>query len=266
MRQEASAEPLPSFRLDGRLAVVTGASGGIGLALANAFAAAGARVVLAGRRPDTLRDAKDAIVAAGGQADVAIADVTRVSDLERLAATAGRIARDVDAPMVLVNNAGYGFTKPAIETSETDWDGLFDAHVKGAFFCARAFAPMMIERGYGKIINMSSTWSASTDAGKAAYSAAKGAVSRITAALSTEWAPLGIRVNALAPTATMTEFTSRALHSAPERAERMLAKIKLGRFGQTADLVGPAIFLASEASDFVTGHTLFVDGGWHATG
>ena len=142
----------------------------------------------------------------------------------RAAARAGGI--------VLVNNAGFGFTKPALETEEADWDRLFDTHVKATFFASRAIAPLMIERGYGKIVNMSSTWSASTDAGKAAYAAAKGAVSRITASLSTEWAPLGVRVNALAPTTTMTEFTSKVMEASPERAERLLAKIKLGRYAR----------------------------------
>jgi 2-deoxy-D-gluconate 3-dehydrogenase len=124
----------------------------------------------------------------------------------------------------------------------------------------------MIARGYGKIINLSSTWSTTTDAGKSVYGLAKAGVSYLTAALSTEWAPLGVRVNALAPTATLTESVQRTFAGNPERAQRLRARIKLGRFAQPQDLVGAAIFLASEASDFVTGHTLFVDGGWHAAG
>ena len=171
-----------------------------------------------------------------------------------------------DERLVLVNNAGLGFTKAALDTDETEWDRLFDVHAKATFFCCRAIAPLMIERGYGKIINMSSTWAASTDDGKAAYSAAKGAVSRITAALSTEWAPQGIRVNALAPTTTSTDFTMNALKQRPDRVERLLRRIKLGRFATPEDIIGPALFLAGSASDFVTGQILFVDGGWNAGG
>lgn len=266
MPRSSPADELPSFRLDGRIAVVTGASEGIGQALARAFAAAGARVVLAARRADRLQEVKRGVEASGGVADAVTVDVTRGEDLRRLAGHVAELAGSAAAPVVLVNNAGYGFTKAALETTEQDWDALFETHVKGTFFCSRAIAPIMIERGYGKIINMSSTWSQSTDAGKAAYATAKGAVSRITASLSTEWAPLGIRVNALAPTTTATEFTLRALEANPERAARLFGKIKLGRYANPADIVGPALFLASEASDFVTGHTLFVDGGWHAAG
>jgi 2-deoxy-D-gluconate 3-dehydrogenase len=122
----------------------------------------------------------------------------------------------------------------------------------------------MIERGYGKIINISSTWSVSTDAGKSVYGIAKAGVSYLTAALSTEWAPLGVRVNAIAPTSTLTESTARTFRENEARAQKLLSRIKLGRFAEPADLIGAAIFLASPASDFVSGHTLFVDGGWHA--
>jgi 2-dehydro-3-deoxy-D-gluconate 5-dehydrogenase len=124
----------------------------------------------------------------------------------------------------------------------------------------------MIERGYGKIINLSSTWSASTDEGKSVYGIAKAAVSYMTAALSTEWAPRGVRVNAIAPTTTATENTLRNLQTQEGRAEKLLGRIRLGRFAQPSDVVGAAIFLASPAADFITGHTLFVDGGWHAAG
>ncbi len=259
-----SSELLPSFRLDDRIAVVTGASDGIGRVLALAFSAAGAKVVLFSRRREKLDVVAADIVAAGGTAVVVAGDVTQGADLARLASATKEAATGSGRSIVLVNNAGIGFTKPAIETTEEDWDGLFNVHARATFFCCKAIAPLMIEHGYGKIINMSSTWAESTDAGKAAYSAAKAAITRLTAGLSTEWAPLGLRVNALAPTTTLTDFTARNMTANPERAARLLAKIKLGRYAEPADMVGPAIFLASAASDFVTGHTLFVDGGWHA--
>jgi 2-deoxy-D-gluconate 3-dehydrogenase len=217
-------------------------------------------VVLASRRKDKLESVRQAIVASGGRAEVVPTDVSRLDDIGNLADAVSRLAND--RRLVLVNNAGFGFTKAALNTSEEEWDVLFDTHVRGTFFCAQKIGAMMIARGYGKIVNMSSAWSDATDAGKSAYCAAKAAVSHLTAALSTEWAPLGVRVNALAPTATMTDFTARVMASNPERAKRLLERIKLGRFAQTSDLLGAAVFLASGASDFVTGQTLFVDGGF----
>ncbi len=254
-------DALASFRLDDRLIVVTGAGEGIGRAFAEGFASAGAHVVLASRRQGKLAEVQEAIQARGGRADVVVTDLTRLADIAALAAAVRRLAQDKARQIVLVNNAGYGFTKSALEVSEADWDGVFDVHVKGAFFCAQHIAPLMIERGYGKIINMSSTWSALTDSGKSAYCTAKAAVSHLTAALATEWAAAGIRVNAIAPATTMTEFVQNAAAANPARFEKLRSKIKLGRFEQPADLLGAAIFLASSASDFITGQTLYVDGG-----
>ena len=250
-------DPLASFRLDDRLIVVTGASEGIGRAFAECFAKAGARLVLASRRKEKLEEVRRAI---GGNAEVVPTDVTRLADIANLAQAVGKLAQD--RKLVLVNNAGFGHTRAALEVSEEEWDRLHDTHVKGTFFCCQRIAPLMLERGYGKIVNLSSSWSASTDAGKSAYGAAKAAVRHLTAALSTEWAPRGVRVNAIAPTATLTEFVQRSFAAAPERAERLKSRIKLGRFAETSDLLGAALFLASAASDFVTGQTIFVDGGF----
>ena len=261
MNDTAKDDPLATFRLDDRLIVVTGASEGIGRAFAECFARAGAFVVLASRRREKLEEVKRSIVGRGGRAEVVPTDVARLADIRALAATVRQLAQGDERRIVLVNIAGFGFTKPALEVAEQDWNAQFDIHVKGAFFCSQQIAPLMIERGYGKIINMSSTWSVMTDAGKSVYCAAKAAVSHLTAALSTEWAPLGIRVNALAPATTMTEFVKGTLSANPARAERLLSRIKLGRFEQPSDILGAAVFLASSASDFVTGQTLFVDGG-----
>jgi 2-deoxy-D-gluconate 3-dehydrogenase len=229
-----------------------------------AYARSGAEVVLVSRTQEKLAEAQSAVQAAGGRAHIIRADVGKLDEIRSMERELSRLVKGRDLSLVLVNCAGFGFTKAALDTTEEDWDNILDVHVKGTFFCCQCMGKMMIERGYGKIINLSSTWSVSTDVGKSVYGAAKAGVSYLTAALSTEWAPMGVRVNAIAPTSTLTESTSRTFRENEARVQRLLSHIKLGRFAQPSDLVGAAIFLASPASDFVSGHTLFVDGGWHA--
>ena len=266
----ANIEPdeLPSFRLDGRLAVITGASDGIGRAFALAYARSGAEVVLVSRTREKLLEVQGLIETAGGRAHVIGADVSKLEHIRTVGQEVSRLIQAnpalANAQLILVNCAGFGFTKPALDTTEQDWDRIMDVQAKGTFFCCQELGRLMIERGYGKIINLSSTWSESTDMGKSVYGAAKAGISYLTAALSTEWAPRGVRVNAIAPTSTLTENTARSFRENEERAQRLLSRIRLGRFAQPSDLVGAAVFLASPASDFITGHTLFVDGGWHA--
>jgi NAD(P)-dependent dehydrogenase (short-subunit alcohol dehydrogenase family) len=264
MADENVAAALPSFRLDGRLAVVTGSSDGIGRAIAEAYAASGAEVVLVSRRREQLEKVQCAIESKGGKAHVAPADISNVDEIHALENGVEKLLAGRSMETILVNCAGFAFNRLALDTTEEDWDKLLDVHAKGTFFCSQAFARKMIARGYGKIINLSSTWSVSTDTGKSVYGTAKAAVSYLTAALSTEWAPLGVRVNAIAPTTTATETTLRNLQTQEGRAEKLLSRIQLGRFAQPSDLIGAAIFLASPASDFITGQTLFVDGGWTA--
>jgi NAD(P)-dependent dehydrogenase (short-subunit alcohol dehydrogenase family) len=259
-------DELPSSRLDGRLAVITGASDGIGRAFALAYSRSGAEVVLVSRTREKLLEVKGAIEAAGGRAHVICADVSKIEDIRSIEHDVSALIKRKNLALALVNCAGFGFTKSALDITEEDWDKILDVHAKGTFFCCQSMGRLMIERGYGKIVNLSSTWSASTDMGKSVYGAAKAGVSYLTAALSTEWAPLGVRVNAIAPTSTLTESTSRSFRENQARAERLLSRIKLGRFAEPSDLVGAGVFLASPASDFITGHTLFVDGGWHAAG
>jgi NAD(P)-dependent dehydrogenase (short-subunit alcohol dehydrogenase family) len=255
-------DPLASFRLDDRLVVVTGASQGIGRYLAEAYARAGAAVVLASRRKDTLEEVRAAIAACGGIAEAVPTDVSRLDDVAALAGAVRELAQPDGRHIVLVNNAGLGFTKPALEVDETDWERVFEAQVKGTFFCAQRIGALMLERRYGKIINMSSTWAVRSEPGKSVYGAAKAAISQLTAALSTEWAPRGVRVNALAPATTMTDAGRARMDADPVRAALLLSRIRLGRFEEPSDLLGAAVFLASAASDFVTGQTLFVDGGF----
>jgi NAD(P)-dependent dehydrogenase (short-subunit alcohol dehydrogenase family) len=266
---EPEGDALPSFRLDGRLAVITGASDGIGRAFALAYSRSGAEVVLVSRTRDKLLEVQRSVEDVGGRAHVLRADVSKIDDIRSVEREVSRIINSSkdegkDLALVLANCAGFGFTKPALEITEEDWDRILNVHAKGTFFCCQSIGRLMIERGYGKIINLSSTWSVSTDTGKSIYGIAKAGVSYLTAALSTEWAPLGVRVNAIAPTSTLTESTSRSFRENEARAQRLLSRIKLGRFAEPSDLVGAAVFLASPASDFITGHALFVDGGWHA--
>jgi NAD(P)-dependent dehydrogenase (short-subunit alcohol dehydrogenase family) len=267
---EPEGDALPSFRLVGRLAVITGASDGIGRAFAFAYSRSGAEVVLVSRTREKLLEVQRSIEAAGGRAHIIRADVAKIDDIRSVEREVSVILNNSsreagrDLALMLVNCAGFGFTKPALDITEEDWDKILDVHAKGTFFCCQSMGRLMIERRYGKIINLSSTWSVSTDAGKSVYGIAKAGVSYLTAALSTEWASLGVRVNAIAPTSTLTESTSRSFREDEARAQKLLSRIKLGRFAEPSDLVGAAVFLASPASDFITGHTLFVDGGWHA--
>lgn len=258
----ASGETLerPSFSLEGRLAVVTGASEGIGRGLALTFAGAGARLALVSRAPERLAEILAAIEALGVEAHAYRADLCVLAEVERLAraVTAGQ-----GVPSILVNSAGAPLTKPAFDVTEEEWDLVMDTGLKGMFFTCLAFGRAMAEHGYGKIINLASTYSESVAPGKSVYAIAKAGVAHLTRALALEWAPRGVRVNALAPTLTVTP-TRQAVLANPERMQFLLARIPMGRYAEPSDLAGAGLFLASAASDFVTGQILYVDGGWHA--
>jgi 2-deoxy-D-gluconate 3-dehydrogenase len=266
MNLESASHDSRSFRLDRCLAVITGASAGIGKSFALAFGQAGAEVILVSRRRERLMEVQREVEAKGGKAHVICADLSRIDQIQTLAEGVAALAGNSGLNLVLVNNAGFAFTKPALDVSEDDWNRVLDLHAKGTFFCSQRIGRLMIDRHYGKIINLSSTWSTSTDMGKSVYGLAKAGVSYLTAALSTEWLPMGVRVNAIAPCATLSESTQLHMQKDPGRTKRLLSRIKLGRFAEPSDLAGAAIFLASPASDFISGQTLFVDGGWHAGG
>jgi len=247
------------FDLTGKVALVTGASEGIGKDLALGLAHAGADVIVASRREAELKQVKAEIEAFGRKSDVFALDVCRVKDIERLRDFIRERFGRLD---LLVNAAGFAVTKPAWEVTEDEWDQMVDVGFKGLFFCCQILGGLMKARGYGKIINLSSTFSRSIVKGRAVYGGIKAGVSHLTEALAFEWASDGIRVNALAPTAVHTPTRQDILQG--DTLKTILSRIPLGRVATTDDLIGATIYLASEASDFVTGQTLFVDGGWIA--
>lgn len=247
----------PSFRLDGRRALVTGASSGIGLGAAAALAEAGAEVTLVARRMAELVEVRDAIRAAGGKATAMSLDITD------LAATAAALA--AAGPFdVLVNSAGLARHAPALDTTPEDYDAAMGLNLRAAYFLTREVARGLIAAGKpGSLINVSSQMGHVGGPDRAVYSANKHALEGMTKAMALEWAPHGIRVNTLCPTFIRTPLAEQTL-AIPERRAWILSKIKLGRVGEVEDLMGPVVFLASDASAMVTGTHLIVDGGWTA--
>lgn len=247
----------PSFRLDGRRALVTGASSGIGLGAAAALAEAGAEVTLVARRVAELEAAAVAITAAGGKANLLTLDITD------LAATAAAVA--AHGPFdVLVNSAGLARHAPALDTTPEDYDAAMGLNLRAAYFLTREVARGLIAASRpGSLINVSSQMGHVGGPDRAVYCANKHALEGMTKAMALEWAPKGIRVNTLCPTFIRTPLAEQTL-AIPERRAWILSKIKLGRVGEIEDLMGPVVFLASDASAMVTGTHLIVDGGWTA--
>jgi NAD(P)-dependent dehydrogenase (short-subunit alcohol dehydrogenase family) len=246
-------------RFAGQTAIVTGAGRGMGRAVALGLAAEGANVVVGEVDAAAGADAVAAIQGAGGRAISVVADVSRVDDVRRLFKSTLDEFGTVD---ILVNNAGIGIPKPLLEYTEADWDKQLGVNLKGMFFATQEAARVMIPKRRGKIVNFASTAAfVSSSTPETAYDISKGGVRQLTISVAAELAPHHINVNAVAPGTIMTELTLKVLDT-EEKMARASAKIPMGKLGKPEDMVGPVLFLCSEEADYVTGHTLVVDGGW----
>ena len=250
------------FRMDGRVAIVTGGTSGIGLAIAKALADAGAKVVLAGRSVERGDEALEALRADNLDAQFLACDV---GDAESVSALVGEVVSRHGGLNVMVNSAAINIVKPALDHAPEDVDALLTSNVRGAFLCAQEAAKVMVDGGGGKIVLLTSMVAERAVPNQAVYVATKGAVVSLTRALALEWAPHGIQVNALGPQLTKTPMTG-GLFANPEKMAEVHARTPAGRAGLPEDLTGAALFLCSSASDYLTGQHIVVDGGRGAAG
>jgi gluconate 5-dehydrogenase len=249
------------FSLAGRVAVVTGGSSGIGAEMASALARAGARVVLVARDIERLGSAAAALRAEGGQAAWVSADLADRAEVERAAAEA---AVAFGSPDILVNCAGVNLRPPLGSLTEQDWDLTMAVNLTAPFLLGQRFGPLMAARGWGRIINVTSQQAQRAFGNSGGYGASKGGLASLTRSQAEAWARSGVCCNAVCPGFVATRLNA-AVAGDPERMAAMAARTMVGRNGEPADFAGVAVFLASRASDYVTGQTLYVDGGFSAT-
>ena len=251
------------FSLSGRIAVVTGGSSGIGLGMATALAQAGARTVLVARDPGRLDEAATAIKAAGDQAEVSTvsADLADRGDLERAAEAA---AARYGEPDILVNCAGINLRPPLAELTEAAWDLTMAVNLTAPFLLGQRFGPAMAARGWGRIINVTSQQAGRAFSSSGGYGASKGGLASLTRSQSEAWAASGVCCNNVCPGFVPTRLNA-AVANDPVRSAAMAARTMVNRNGDPADFAGATVFLASRASDYVTGHTIYVDGGFAVT-
>ena len=247
------------FDLSGKIAIVTGGNRGIGFSIAKGLARAGATVIIANRTVAEGQKAAESIKKERLKAAAIPVDLTSLPSINEMVA---KVVRDFGKIDILVNNAGIVIRKPAEEFLEEDWDRIMDLNLKGVFFCCQAVAREMMKNRKGKIINISSNVSARVQVIRAAYAASKAGLNHMTRSLAYEWAKYNINVNVLAPTVTITDMNRRYfLEDHRDEFEKYVAQTPMGRVAEPDDYIGTAIFLASDASDFVTGQVVFVDGG-----
>jgi NAD(P)-dependent dehydrogenase (short-subunit alcohol dehydrogenase family) len=246
------------FDLTGQVALVTGASRGLGRAMSVGLAKAGAQVALCGRDRGALLETKASAEALRVRAELFEMDVLRAASVRQAVASALEAFGRID---ILVNNAGVNVRKPTLELSEEEWDLVLDTNLKGYFLVAQAVGAHMVARGRGKVINVSSIFGTVGMNNQLAYASSKGGVCQLTKVMAIEWARHGVQVNAIAPTYFETPLVA-ALRNDPERFRFITERTPMGRWGQPEELEGTLVYLASPASDFVTGQTVYVDGGW----
>ncbi len=250
------------FDLSGKRAVVLGGTTGIGRALSIGLAAAGADVVATGRRIEPLEETATAIEALGRRTVRQIADV---GDRDSLIALRDRVTRELGPADILVNCAGRIRRIPAFDIEESEWNAILDTNLTGTLRGCQVFAPAMLERGWGRIVNIASLNSFVSFHEVASYAASKAGVAALTRSLAVEWSRRGVLVNAIAPGVFRTALNQQLLDATP-RGQELLMRTPQGRFGHVEELIGAAVFLASEAASYVTGVVLPVDGGFLASG
>jgi NAD(P)-dependent dehydrogenase (short-subunit alcohol dehydrogenase family) len=252
----------PQLNLNGKTAMVIGGTSGIGLALAKGLAVAGADVVSTGRRADLVRTVTQEIQSLGTRSLEVTCDVTDEATIQGALEATRETLGDIH---ILVNCAGRTKRTPTLEVSDAEWNGILETNLNGTLRACRVIGRHMVQRGYGRIINIASLSSFVALYEVAAYSASKAAVASLTKSLAIEWARYNVCVNAIAPGVFRTDLNS-ALLDGTERGKEFLIRTPMRRFGKLEELVGAAVFLASDAASFVTGHTLIVDGGFLASG